>query len=140
MKKKLFLIFGYVSLLLGVAGVFLPLLPTTPFLLLTAWLWFRSSPGLYRALLSNRYLGSYIRDYERERYVPLRVKVVTLFLLWASMLYCIFFLLDGIPWAQAGLFLLAAGVSWHILSLGKGRRADKGRDEDGKKEAKHRSR
>ena len=105
------------SLGLGVVGIFLPLLPTTPFLLLAAALWVRSSPGLYAWLLSHPLLGDYIRNYRENRAIPLRAKLFTLVLMWASMLWCTFALLDGRLWAQAGMMLIAAGVTWHILSL-----------------------
>lgn len=64
--KTLFIILGSLSLALGIIGMFLPLLPTTPFLLLTAALYIKSSPRLYDWLISHRILGEYIRNFRRK--------------------------------------------------------------------------
>lgn len=109
---------GCLALALGVAGIFVPLLPTTPFLLLAAALWVRSSPRLYAWLLGHRLFGRYIRNYRENRAIPLRAKVITLVLMWGSMFYCIFWLVAPWLWAQAALLLVAVAVTWHILSLG----------------------
>ena len=110
-------ILGCVSLALGIAGIFLPLLPTTPFLLLAAALWVRSSPRLYAWLLRHPRLGEYVRNFRENRAIPLRAKVVSLTLMWGTMLYCVFVLLTAWWWAQAALLAIAAGVTWHILSF-----------------------
>ncbi len=116
MRRLAGIVGGSVCVGLGVAGIFLPLLPTTPFLLLAAALYVRSSPRLYARLLSNRWLGGYIRNFRENRAIPLRAKIVSLVVMWSTMLYCIFGLLGGWWWAQALLLAVAAGVTWHILS------------------------
>lgn len=116
--KILLALLGAVSLVLGVVGIFVPLLPTTPFLLLTAALWVRSSPRLYAWLLSHGRLGAYIRNYRENRAIPLQAKIGTLVLMWTSMLWCTFALVDAWWWAQVSLLIIAAGVTWHVLSLG----------------------
>ncbi|WP_295940540.1 YbaN family protein [uncultured Alistipes sp.] len=108
---------GCISFVMGIIGIFVPLLPTTPFLLLAAALWVRSSPRLYDWLLAHPRLGEYIRNFRENRAIPLRAKVVSLTLMWGAMLYCIFGLLGQWWWAQAALLLVAVGVSWHILSF-----------------------
>ena len=88
---KIFLaILGCAALALGVVGIFVPLLPTTPFLLLAAALWVRSSPRLYEWLLAHRCFGEYIRNFRENRAIPMRAKVVSIALMWGTMLYCIF--------------------------------------------------
>lgn len=115
---KIFLaILGCAALALGVVGIFVPLLPTTPFLLLAAALWVRSSPRLYEWLLAHRCFGEYIRNFRENRAIPMRAKVVSIALMWGTMLYCIFGPLAGWRWAQAGLLVVAVGVTWHILSF-----------------------
>ena len=115
--KILFAILGCIALALGIVGIFLPLLPTTPFLLLAAALWVRSSPRLYAWLLSHRCFGEYIRNFRENRAIPLRAKVFSIVLMWAAMLYCIFGILAGWWWAQLALLAVAVGVTWHILSF-----------------------
>ena len=115
--KTLFVVLGALSLLLGLVGIFVPLLPTTPFLLLAAALWVRSSPRLYAWLLAHRRLGPYIRNFRENRAIPLHAKIVSVTLLWATLLYCIFFLVAEWWWAQLALLAVAVGVTWHILSF-----------------------
>lgn len=105
------------SLALAVVGVFVPVLPTTPFLLLAAWLWLRSSRKLHDWLMGHRRLGRYIKDYQENRAVPVRVKAFALFFLWASMLFCIFCVLAGRTWLQVVLLGIALAVTLHILLL-----------------------
>lgn len=109
-------ILGLLSLGLAIAGIFLPLLPTTPLLLLSAWCFFRSSPQLYEWLLDHPRLGEYIRNFRENRAIPLRVKVVSVSMVWLTLGYCILAVVDEWWWAQVLLLLLAVAVSWHILS------------------------
>ncbi len=119
--KALLILLGGLSLVLGVIGIFLPVLPTTPFLLLTAALWCRGSERLYRWLLAQPRLGSYIRNFREHRAIPLRAKVVTVTLVWLSLTYCAI-VVAGVWWLRALFLLIAAATTWHILSyrtLGK---------------------
>lgn len=105
---------GSVSLALGIIGIFVPMLPTTPFLLLTAALYFRSSPELYEWLMNHPQLGTYIRNFRENKAIPLRVKIVSVTLVWVTLLYCTF----GIAqhwWLQLFFLLLATGITIHIL-------------------------
>ena len=92
--KYIYLPLGFLSLALGLAGIFLPVLPTTPFLLLSAALFFRSSPSAYQWLMNHRLLGPYIRDFRESRAIPLRAKIIALSLLWLTSLHCIFLVFD----------------------------------------------
>ena len=114
--KTLCIVIGSISLALGILGIFLPLLPTTPFLLLTAALYFRGSPRLYNWLLSHRHFGPYIRNFRENKAIPLRAKIISLTLMWGTMSYCIFFLIP-LLWVKILLALIAAGVTYHILSF-----------------------
>jgi len=114
--KTIYIILGTISLILGLIGIFLPLLPTTPFLLLTAALYFRGSPRLYQWLLNHKYFGTYIRNFRENKAIPLRAKIYSLLLMWSTILYCIFFLIP-LTGVKILMFLIAAGVTWHILSF-----------------------
>lgn len=113
--KLLLIIFGTISLALGIMGVFLPLLPTTPFLLLAAALYFRSSPRLYDWLLSHKHLGPYIRNFRENKAIPLHVKIVSVSLVWITLLYCTFFVVEHLL-LKVFFMVLASAVTYHILS------------------------
>ena len=113
--KFLFAFLGSVSLVLGVMGIFLPVLPTTPFLLLSAAMYMRSSQRLYDWLMSHKHLGTYIRNFREHKALPLRVKIVSVTMVWATLLYCAFFVAK--EWWMSAMFIaIATGVTIHILS------------------------
>lgn len=113
--KILLTILGILSLCLGILGAFLPILPTTPLLLLSAALFLRGNRRLYDWLLNHPRLGTYIRNFTENKAIPLRVKAVSISLLWITLLNCAVFVADH--WALRLLFIaLAAAVTIHILS------------------------
>ncbi len=83
LRRIIFIGLGVVCVLLGTAGTVVPGLPTTPFLLLASWLFYRSSPRLRNKLLSS-WLGKYIRDYEKNKGLTWQKKV-SIILLMAAM-------------------------------------------------------
>ena len=109
-------IVGAVSLALGVVGIFLPLLPTTPFLLLAAAAWLKASPRLYQWLITHPVLGEYIRNFREHKAIPLRIKIYSVSLVWLTIGYCILAVVEQWWWAQTLLALLAIAITWHILS------------------------
>ena len=115
-KRGLFVIAGTIFLGLGGVGIILPVLPTTPFLLLSAACYYKSSERLHRWMLSNRWFGSYIRNYKEGKGIPLKTKVFALSLLWISITYSALFMIN-ILIVQIILFIIAIGVSAHIIRL-----------------------
>ncbi len=111
--KILLFIAGTICLLLGVIGIILPILPTTPFLLLTAACYARSSEKFYNWLLNNRVLGFYINNYKEGKGMPLKIKIITIALLWTTILLSVF-LFVKILWIQILLLIIATAVSIHI--------------------------
>ncbi len=85
--KLLLNLVGAIAVVLAVLGAFLPLLPTTPFLLLASACFARSSVRAHNWLRTNPLFGQYLRDWEDGRGLPLRGKVVILLLMWTSMSY-----------------------------------------------------
>ncbi len=116
--KIVFIIIGTLSLVLGFVGMALPLLPTTPFLLLSAALYMHSSPRLHKWLLNNRICGEYLRNYTENRTMPLRAKLTSVTILWASILYCLLVVAVDKLWLQILLIVIAIAVTAHILMLG----------------------
>jgi hypothetical protein len=112
-RRALWVAAGALFLLLGIIGVFLPVLPTTPFLLLTAACWARGSRRFHHWLLHNRLFGSYIRDYYEGRGIPLRTKIWSMVMLWGTIGYTVY-RVDILP-MRLVLPLIAIGVSIHVL-------------------------
>lgn len=113
--KYLLIILGSICLALGVIGIFLPLLPTTPFLLLSAALYVRSSDKLYQWLIHQKYLGEYIRNFREHKAIPLRAKIISITMVWITLTYCALAIADEV-WLKAIFLVLAICVTWHILS------------------------
>ena len=120
-KQKIFrtllFIAGTFSLALGAVGIFLPILPTTPFLLLSAACYLRSSERMHKWLLNNRWFGKYIRNYQEGKGIPLKTKILAMIVLWVAILYSAFIALDEILIAQIALLAIALGVSVHLVRL-----------------------
>ena len=112
--KFLLLFLGTLCLVLAIVGIFVPVLPTTPLLLLTAYCYYRSSERMYTWLMSHPHLGPYIKNFREHRMIPRRVKVYILILLWSSLLFCAY-ILDPL-WLKGLMMAIAIGVTWHILS------------------------
>jgi hypothetical protein len=116
LKKGMFVFCGTICLALGTAGVFLPILPTTPFLLLSAACYYKGSERMHRWLLNNRLFGSYIRNYREGKGISPKAKILTLFLLWTTICYSTFILVNIIV-VQIVLFTIAIAVTVHVTTL-----------------------
>jgi uncharacterized membrane protein YbaN (DUF454 family) len=116
LKKIVFITLGSISLVLGTLGIFLPILPTTPFYLLTAWLYLRSSPKLYGKVMGNKYFGKIVRDFQVDKAISLRAKIIMVSMLWVSISLSAF-LAVSVWWVRFLLFAVAIGVTIHILSF-----------------------
>ncbi|MCK4942277.1 MAG: YbaN family protein [Candidatus Aminicenantes bacterium] len=116
MKKTLFILLGSIFTGLAFLGIFLPLLPTTPFLLLAAFFYLRSSERLYHWLLNHKIFGKYLQNYLKNRTVPINIKIFVLILLWITILLTSVFVLE-IFVIRLVLILIATAVTIHILSL-----------------------
>jgi len=97
-------------------GIFVPILPTTPFLLLATSFYARGSAKFYNWLLNNRILGAYIRHYIDGKGMPLKVKLFTIVLLWTTISFTMAFAVDGLV-VRIILGLMAIGVTVHIALI-----------------------
>lgn len=107
---------GSLFVALGVVGIFLPLVPTTVFLLLAAACYARSSDRFYQRLMNSRWLGPYIRNHREGRGMTRRQKTVTLLLLWAGMGVTMIWSVEAL-WLRALLAGIAFGVTVHVARL-----------------------
>lgn len=99
---------------IGILGIFLPLLPTTIFFILAAACYARSSERFYHWLMHNRYFGKYIRDYKMGKGMTITSKIVTILILWATILLSAFFTVEEL-YVRILLVLIAVGVTIHLL-------------------------
>lgn len=106
---------GGVSLALGIVGMFVPLLPTTCFLLGAAWCFGKSSPALHNWMLTNRLFGRYLRDYKAGLGFPASVKVSSLVVMWGTMLLTV--VLVPRLWVGGILLVIGGAVTWHLVTL-----------------------
>ena len=116
LKRRLLIAAGTISTAIGIVGIFVPILPTTPFLLLAAAFYLRSSQKLYDRLLNNRFIGAYVRNYLQGKGMPWKVKMITILLLWITITGSIIFAVQGLI-IRAILLIIAIGVSVHILLI-----------------------
>jgi len=116
MKKGVLIFIGVLLVGLAAAGIFLPLLPTTPFLLLAAACFMRSSDRFYLWLITHKWFGPYIKNYQEHKAITKRSKVVTLLLLWATLSYTAIGVISTLA-VRILLFFVGVGVTIHVLSI-----------------------
>ena len=114
--KALLIVAGTISVALGVIGIFLPLMPTTVFLLLAAACYARSSERFYQRLINHRYLGSYIRNSREGRGMRRRDKAITLVLLWVGIGATMIFSVQAV-WLRLLLAVIAVSVTVHVVRI-----------------------
>lgn len=115
-KKCLLIAVGSISVALGMLGVFLPLLPTTPFLLLAAACYVRSSDRFYEWLITHKYFGHHIKNYRDGHGIPLRAKIIALSMLWLTIGSSVIFFVPFLS-VKILLLLIASGVTIHLLRI-----------------------
>lgn len=113
MLRYVLLAVGWLSVALGMIGIFLPVLPTTPFLLLAAACFARSSPRFYHWLVEHPRLGPLIRDYLEGNGIPLKGKVYAIASMWISILFSCY--LVPLMWARGFMLTSAVLVTVYIL-------------------------
>lgn len=106
---------GSVFVVLGVLGILLPILPTTPFLLLSSACYFRASQKCHHWLLNNRLFGSYIRSYIEGRGIPAKTKISAIIMLWFSILISVYAV--SVVWVKLLLIIIAVAVTVHIILI-----------------------
>lgn len=112
MVKALLIIAGSISLGLGILGIFVPGLPTTSFLLLTAYLWARSSDKLYNRLLNNKYLGPYILEFRKNKGMTLKQKIYANSMMWTMIGLSTYFMIEN---RTADYIVMGVGIIGTIV-------------------------
>ena len=114
--KIVYAVLGWLSLVLGVLGIFLPLLPTTPFLLLSAALFAKSSDKLYNWLMEHEVFGKIIRTYREGNSIQLKVKIGAVTLFWCTILISVFTVTSDKWWLQLILISFAIGATVYVFT------------------------
>ncbi len=112
-QKTIFAL-GWICVGLGIIGAFLPLLPTTPFLLLAAWCFYKSSPKTHAWLLNHKLMGPPLRDWQNERAISVKTKILVMAMIGTSL----FFIWRGMnrEWVKYAVTTLLILVSIFILT------------------------
>ena len=116
LRRQLLIVAGTISVAIGILGIFVPILPTTPFLLLAAGCYMRSSERFYHWLINNRLFGAYIRNYIEGKGMPLKIKIFTISLLWITIGISAFIGTQNLV-VRIVLLLVAIGVTLHISCI-----------------------
>lgn len=116
LKRKILFFTGTIFLGLGFIGIVLPLLPTTPFLLLSAGCYYKSSERMHHWLLNHRIFGKYIKNYMEGKGIPVKTKLLAITVLWITVGITAFFILPMLV-VQFILLVIAASVSIYLVRL-----------------------
>ena len=114
--RGIFIILGSFFLGLGIIGIIVPLLPTTPFLLLAAGCYARSSKKIYNWLLNNKLFGPYITNYLEGKGIPFKIKIYAILIIWITILFSVFFIVK-ILFVNIILIIIAILVSIYLISI-----------------------
>jgi uncharacterized membrane protein YbaN (DUF454 family) len=115
-KKSIFLIIGSLALAAGFVGIFLPVLPTTPFVLLAAWCFFRSSPRLYEWIISNERFGDTIKNYNQGKGITKTTKIKAIVMMWLTISASVYFTITSLS-LIAFLYGVAIVVTIYLIRL-----------------------
>lgn len=114
-KKVLLLISGFLFLGFGIVGAFIPVLPTTPFVLLAAGCFGGSSQKIYLWLIKTKYFGSFIKNYKEKNGVSMKIKLRAIIFLWAGLIFSSIIFKKLYLWII--LSIIGICVSIHILKI-----------------------
>ena len=113
--KSILALLGLISLGLGIVGAFLPLLPTVPFVLLSAFLFARSSDRLHNWLITHKIFGQLIKDFHEKRGITIQGKIAAISMMWTSNIISIVFIINNILWLQILMSIVTLSVTIYIL-------------------------
>jgi len=115
-KNKLFILLGTISLITGIIGIVLPLLPTTPLLLLSAYFYSKGSQKLYNKLLNNKFFGKYIKDYRENKGITTQTKITSILSVWVGIGITFFYFTEN-NIVKTILVTIAISISFYLLSM-----------------------
>lgn len=114
--KYILITVGWISVAMGIIGIFVPVWPTTVFFIIAAWCFAKSSDRFYQWLINHPHFGKFIKDYRENRGMLLKSKIISIAMISIVIGTSAFFFTDKL-WLRILLIAIAIGVIWHILSL-----------------------
>jgi len=114
--RLLLVILGTICVIVGLIGVVLPILPTTPFMLLAAWCYMRSSRRFYNWIMNNKVFGPILREWRLYRSIPKRAKIMAMILMPSTFAISILFFVP-IFWVQILLTIMCLGMLYFIWRI-----------------------
>ena len=114
-KRILYLLLGWFTLISGIIGIFLPLLPTTPFVLLAAWCFSKSSKRFHAWLLNHKFFGPIVNDWQSSDGIPRRARNRAIIFMWIGM--AISMIVVSRFWATLGLLIIGLCVMTYLLRM-----------------------
>ena len=117
-SRYLLMALGFVSLVLAFIGAFLPIIPTTPFVILSVWLFSKSSDRFYKALMAHKICGPPVKDYLSGRGIKKKYKIISVSFMWISLMasLLISWSIPNTLWVKILVPLIGCYVTWFILS------------------------
>jgi uncharacterized protein len=116
LKKGTYFIIGAISLVIGIVGLFLPLIPTTPLVLLSAWCFFRSSSRIYEWVISNEKFGPTIKNYQEGKGITKATKIRAIVMMWLTISLSIYFYIRNY-YVITLLYAISTGVTIYLYKL-----------------------
>ena len=116
LQRYFYLVSGVILVAIGVIGIFLPVLPTTIFLILASACFVKGSPRANEWLRNHKILGAYIKNYQDGTGLTVKSKVINTLLLWTMILISAFLFTEEIS-IRIVLIAIAIGVSIHLLMV-----------------------
>ena len=114
-KRIFYLLLGWFSLITGIIGIFLPLLPTTPLVLLAAWCFSKSSERFHTWLINHKFFGPIVSDWQSNDGIPRKSRNRAIIFMWLGMAISI--LMVSRFWATVGLVCIGICVSIYLLRM-----------------------
>lgn len=116
MMKALYIGIGTFSLGIGIIGIVVPLLPTTPFLLLSAACYAKGSEKMYHWFINIRWIGNAIKNYHEGKGISMNAKIISIIFLWTTITVSMILMWPNTLF-QLLLIIIATGITYHIISL-----------------------
>jgi uncharacterized membrane protein YbaN (DUF454 family) len=116
MMRGIYIIVGTIALVIGAIGLFLPVIPTTPLVILAAACYYRGSKRLHAWILSSRWFGETIKNYQAGRGLTRDTKVRAIFLMWTTIIISAWFFVSN-PFVRVAIICVAVGVTVYLVRL-----------------------